>query len=157
MFVLPTIVLSYPIIFDISEGSVCLLSVVEPCIAPKVKGNKASKKLELVMEPRKCVFVYHYFNDPEFGFGHVRIQSWVPFNVFNCLNGCHWLERQLQKQGIGYVKDGNCFVRIDDIEAAQEQFNEQLKTDWSKLLNGLALGSCPALSQVLSPLEPEYY
>jgi hypothetical protein len=59
----------------INEGSVCLLSALEPCVAPQVKGNKASKKLELVMASRKCVFVYHYFNDPEFGFGHVRIQS----------------------------------------------------------------------------------
>src|SRR3989304_675363 len=141
----------------ITEGSICLLSVVEPCIAPMVKGNKASKKLELVMASRKCVFVYHYFNDPVFGFGHVRIQSWAPFNIFICLNGRHWLERQLQKQGIGYVKDGNCFVRIEDIAAAQVLLHEQLKTDWAKLLNGLALGSCPALSQVLRPLEPEYY
>ena len=141
----------------ITEGSICLLSVVEPCIAPMVKGNKASKKLELVMATRKCVFVYHYFNDPVFGFGHVRMQSWAPFNIFICLNGRHWLERQLQKQGIDYVKDGNCFVRIEDIAAAQVLLHEQLKTDWTKLLNGLALGSCPALSQILRPLEPEYY
>lgn len=141
----------------ITEGSICMFSVVEPCIAPMVKGNKSSKKLELVMASRKCVFVYHYFNDPMFGFGHVRIQSWVPFNIFICLNGRHWLERQLQKQGIGYIKDGNCFVHIEDIEAAQELLNEQLKTDWSKLLNRLALGSCPALSQVLHPWEPKYY
>jgi len=111
----------------ITEGSICLLSVVEPCIAPMVKGNKASKKLELVMATRKCVFVYHYFNDPVFGFGHVRMQSWAPFNIFICLNGRHWLERQLQKQGIDYVKDGNCFVRIEDIAAAQVLLHEQLK------------------------------
>ncbi|WP_419470345.1 hypothetical protein [Candidatus Kuenenia sp.] len=96
--------------------------------------------------------MYHYFNDPVFGFGHVRIQSWAPFNIFICLNGRHWLERQLQKQGIDYVKDGNCFVRIEDIAAAQVLLHEQLKTDWAKLLNGLALGSCPALSQILRPL-----
>ncbi|MBF8275836.1 MAG: hypothetical protein HW390_909, partial [Candidatus Brocadiaceae bacterium] len=60
-------------------------------------------------------------------------------------------------QGIDYVKDGNCFVRIEDIAAAQVLLHEQLKTDWAKMLNGLALGSCPALSQVLRPLEPEYY
>ena len=101
--------------------------------------------------------MYHYFNDPVFGFGHVRIQSWVPFNIFICLNGRHWLERQLRSKGIDYVKDGNCFVRIEDIGAAQVLLHEQLKTDWAKLLNGLALGSCPALSQVLRPLEPEYY
>jgi hypothetical protein len=141
----------------ITEGSICMLSVVEPCVAPMVKGNKASKKLELVMAPRKCVFVYHYFNDPEFGFGHVRMQSWLPFNIFICLNGRHWLQRQMDKQGIAYIKDGNCFPWIDDVEAAQVLFNEQLKTDWAKLLNGLAMGSCPALSQVLGSLEPEYY
>src|SRR4030067_3479596 len=37
----------------ITEGSICLLSVVEPCIAPMVKGNKASKKLGLVRGSRK--------------------------------------------------------------------------------------------------------
>ncbi len=141
----------------ITEGSICLLSVVEPCIAPRVKGNRASKNLELVMMPRKCVFVYHYFNDPVFGFGHVRIQSWLPLNIFICLNGRHWLERQLQSQGIDYVKDGNCFVEIEDIAAAQTLFNDQLKTNWEKLLNGLALKSCPVLSEILHPFEPEYY
>lgn len=141
----------------ITEGSVCLLSALEPCIAPQVKGNKARKKLEVVMAPRKCVFVYHYFNDPAFGFGHVRIQSWVPFNVFVCLNGRHWLERQLQKKGIGYIKDGNCFPWIEDIAAAQNLLDEQLKSDWAGLLNRLTLDSCPALPHVLHPLRPEYY
>ena len=141
----------------ITEGSICMLSVVEPCIAPMVKGNRASKKLELVMAPRKCIFLYHYFDDPLFGFGHVRLQSWVPFNVFVCLNGRHWLERQLQKKSIGYIKDGNCFPWIEDIEAAQVLMDKQLRTDWAKMLNRLALGSCPALSQVLQPLRPEYY
>jgi len=141
----------------IGKGSICLFSVVERCIAPMVKGNKASKKLEVVMAPRKCVWIYHYFDDPQFGFGHVRIQSWVPFNVFICLNGRHWLERQLQNNGIGYIKDGNCFPWIEDIEAAQAIMNKQLRAGWAKMLNRLAFGSCPALSQALRPLRPDYY
>lgn len=141
----------------IKEGSICMLRAVEPCIAPLVKGNRAAKKLELVMERRKCTFVYRYFNDPAFGFGHVRIQSWLPFNIFICLNGRHWLERQLQKQGIGYVKDGNCFPWIEDVAAAQKLLDEQLTTDWSTLLNKLSLDSCQALEQVLTPLHPEWY
>jgi hypothetical protein len=141
----------------ITEGSICMFSVVEPCIAPMVKGNKASKKLEVVMAQRKCIFVYHYFDDTVFGFGHVRIQSWLPFNVFICLNGRHWLERQMQKEQIGYIKDGNCFPWIGDIEAAQAIMNKQLRTDWTKMLNRLALGSCPGLSQVFRPLRPDYY
>lgn len=141
----------------ITEGSICMFSVVEPCIAPMVKGNKSSKKLELVMANRKCVWQYHYFNHPEFGFGHVRIQSWLPFNIFICLNGRHWLERQLQKHNIAYVKDGNCFPWIEDVETAQAIIDKQLCTDWSSLLNRLAFDSCPALLHVLEPLRPEYY
>jgi len=141
----------------ITQGSICLLSVVEPCTAPMVKGNKATQKLEVVMAPRKCVWLYHYFDDSVFGFGHVRLQTWVPFNVFICLNGRHWLERQLQKQGIAYRKEGNCFPWIEDVEAAQRLLDEQLQSHWTELLNDLALGSCPALSQVLQPLPPEYY
>jgi hypothetical protein len=141
----------------ITDGSICMFSVVEPCIAPMVKGNKAQKKLELVMAQRKCVFVYHYFDDPVFGFGNVRIQSWVPFNVFICLNGRHWLEKLLLKEGIGYIKDGNCFPWIEDIERAQYLFESQLRSDWKKLLNRLTLRSCPGLPDVLRPLRPDYY
>jgi len=141
----------------ITEGPICMFSVVEPCTAPMVKGNKAKKKLQLVMAQRKCVFVYHYFDDPVFGFGHVRLQSWLPFNVFICLNGRHWLERQLQQQGIGYIKDGNCFPWIEDIEAAQQLLYAQLKSNWTKMLNSLTFGSCPSLRQVFRPLRPDYY
>jgi hypothetical protein len=141
----------------IREGSICMLSAVEPCIAPMVKGNKAQRKLELVMAQRKCVFVYHYFDDPVFGFGHVRIQSWLPFNIFICLNGRHWLEKQLQKEGFGYIKDGNCFPWIEDIGTAQTLLNKQLETNWSQMLMELSLKSCPALAEVIRPLRPEYY
>jgi len=141
----------------ITEGSICLLSVMEPCVAPMVKGNKASKKLEVVMAPRKCVWLYHYFDDPQYGFGHVRIQSWVPFNVFICLNGRHWLERQMQAKGMEYGKDGNCFPWMADAAKAQRLMDRQLRSDWSGLLQGLTLGTCPALRQALWPLRPAYY
>jgi len=140
----------------ISTGPICLLSVVEQCIAPTVKGNRSTKKLELKMVPRKCVWLYHYFNHPEFGFGHVRLQSWAPFNIFICLNGRHWLERQLCKNNIAYVKDGNCFPWIEDIEAAQVLMDKQLETNWSDMLNGLVRDMCPDLNSIL-PLDPDYY
>jgi len=65
----------------------------------------------------------------------------LPFNVFICINGRHWLERQLQKSGIVYMKDGNCFPWIEDIEAAQAVMDRQLKTGWTKMLNRLAFDS----------------
>jgi hypothetical protein len=141
----------------ITEGSICMFSVVEPCVAPAVKGDRATKKLTLQMRPRKCVWIYHYFNDPEFGFGHVRLQTWLPLNVFICLNGRHWLERALRKNEIGYVKDGNCFPWIEDIRTAQELMDKQLESKWPVMLNRMALETCPELSNVIMPYHPEYY
>jgi len=140
----------------IQKGPICLLSVVEPCIAPTVKGNRALKTLELSMRQRKCVWLYYYFNDPTFGLGHVRLQSWLPFNVFIWLNGRHWLERQLQAHRIKYVKDGNCFPWIKDVSTAQKLMNQQLQTNWSEMLNTLTFQMCPDLQKALS-LPPDYY
>jgi hypothetical protein len=140
----------------ITTGPICLFSVVEQCISPTVKGNKSTKQLELKMVPRKCIWLYHYFNDPEFGFGHVRLQSWLPFNIFICLNGRHWLERQLLNHNISYTKDGNCFPWIADIKSAQELLDKQLKTNWSEMLNSLVNTAYSDLYSLL-PLDPYYY
>jgi len=140
----------------IKTGPICLFSVVEQCISPTVKGNRSTKKLELKMIPRKCIWLYRYFNHPEFGFGHVRLQSWLPFNIFICLNGRHRLERQLIKHNIAYTKDGNCFPWIEDIAAAQKLMDKQLETNWSDLLNGLVNDAYPDLYSLL-PLRPDYY
>jgi len=141
----------------ITEGSICMFSVVEPCISPRVRGDRATKKLTLEMCPRKCVWIYHYFNDAEFGFGHVRLQTWLPLNVFICLNGRHWLERSLQKNGIRYIKDVNCFPWIEDIQTAQKLMDKQLESNWPVMLNRMALGMCPELSDVIMPYRPDYY
>jgi len=140
----------------ITEGPICNFSVLEQCISPKIKGNKAAKKLEIKFISSKCVWLYRYFNHPDYGFGHVRLQSWFPFNIFICLNGRHWLERQLQNHHIAYVKDGNCFPWIEDVVAAQDMMNKQLESNWVEMLNSLVLDMCSDLHTIL-PLRPEYY
>jgi hypothetical protein len=140
-----------------ANGSICMFSAVEPCWSPLVKGNRQEQRLELEMGERKCVHVYHYFDDPQVGFGHVRLQTWLPFTVQICLNGRHWLEKQLQGEGIAYVKDGNCFPYIADLEAAQRLLDEQLRTAWPALLDRLLTATCPVMGEVLAPLEPAYY
>jgi hypothetical protein len=141
----------------ITNAPICQFSVVEPCIAPAVAGNKATRKLELNYRPRKCVFLYHYFDDPQVGFGHVRLQTWLPFTATLCLNGRHWLEKQLQRAGLDYVKDGNCFPWLQDVAAAQRLLDEQLQTDWPALLERLTLQACPGLGEILAPLDLNYY
>ena len=141
----------------VETGNICMFSVVEPCRAPLVRGNRSTKKLEIEMGQRKCVWVYHYWNDPVLGFGHTRLQTWLPLSATICINGRHWLERQLIREGIGHIKDGNCFPYIDDIQRAQEHMDEQLKTNWSDLLQGLLERNCPDLRTMLGPDSLNYY
>jgi hypothetical protein len=141
----------------VSDGPICMFSVVEPCVSPWVQGDRTTKKLELRMRHRKCVWIYYYFDHPECGFGHVRLQSWLPMNVNICLNGRHWLEKQLRRMGVPHVKDGNCFPWIGDIALAQRIMDAQLRTKWDTVLTGLTLEMCPSLVKAIHPLVPRYY
>jgi len=57
------------------EGSICMFSTVEMCVAPTVCPNRETKRLEVWILPRKCIFIYHYFDHPQVGFGHVWLQT----------------------------------------------------------------------------------
>ena len=141
----------------VDTGNLCMFSTVEPCSAPLLKGNKATKKLELHMAPRKCVWIYQYWNDEHLGFGHTRLQTWLPLSATICLNGRHWLERQLLRENIGYVKNGNCFVHLDDYAKAAELIEEQQRSKWPQLLEGLLARNCPDFNTVLGDYPLEYY
>ena len=60
--------------------------------------------LDLKIRQRKGLHHYHYLMHPQFGLCHVRVQTWVPFQVKVSLNGREWLARQMKAAGIGFVK-----------------------------------------------------
>lgn len=139
------------------DGSICLLSTLEMCVAPTICPNRETKQLEVRMLPRKCVFIYYYFDHPHVGFGHVRLQTWAPYTVTICLNGRHWLEKQLRAHKLDYFKADNCFPWISNVALAQELMDAQLKTNWPELLNGLVFKLCPSLPTLCAPFELRYY
>src|SRR5450759_4104185 len=55
----------------ITEGDVCALSTME--MAPTFQHDKT----DMGIRPRPCLAIYHYRMDPEFGWMHARIQTWV--------------------------------------------------------------------------------
>ena len=59
----------------ITEGIVCVFSVVEPCWSFQVRADHRTHRLEAIRRERKCVHHYLYLIDPEFGFMHVRVQA----------------------------------------------------------------------------------
>jgi hypothetical protein len=141
----------------IKEGLIAVLSCVEPCYSFEMRRNREEKKLELCYRPMKCLHYYHYYLDRRFGLIHTRTQSWFPFTVHVCLNGREWLAHQMDGAGIGYVKKDNCFLDIADLPAAQKLFDEQLRTDWPKLLDGLMRQANPAHDAMFASCSVPYY
>lgn len=119
----------------IREGLVCVLSCVEPCQTYALKKDAQRKHLLLVPAQRKCLYLYFYFVDREFGLMHVRLQTWLPMSIQICVNGREYLARRLDRAGIGYEKRDNCFARIDNLARAQQMMDELDRRPWAKFLN----------------------
>jgi hypothetical protein len=119
----------------IREGLVCVLSCVEPCQTYALRKDRQRKHLLLVPAERKCLYLYFYFVDREFGLIHVRLQTWLPMSIQVCVNGREYLARRLERAGIGYEKRDNCFARIDDLPRAQQMLDELDGRPWARFLN----------------------
>src|SRR5438309_9177227 len=63
----------------IQEGLICVLTVVEPCRTFSFRFEKG--KPFVASARRKCLFVYFYFMDPDFGLMHVKLQTWFPMQI----------------------------------------------------------------------------
>jgi hypothetical protein len=141
----------------VEDGLVCVLSCVEPCRSYDIHRNRETKHIELVQALRKCLHWYCYFLDPQLGLCHVRIQSWLPFNVHVCVNGREWLCRALAAAGIGFRRSDNCLVHVADVPTAQALLSRQPWANWQRLLNGLVRRACPALLELPGRKGPLSY
>ncbi len=141
----------------VKEGLIVLLTAVEPCWSYSLRGDRQSKEIHLVLERRKCTHLYHYYQHPEFGLSHVRVQTWFPFSVSVCLNGREWLARQMERAGISYEQQDNCFTKLGDPQRAQALLDQQLRSNWSDLLNPLLLQAHPLAPEIGRPINQGYY
>ena len=141
----------------IAEGLICVLRTVEPCLSYDIYRNRAIQRLELIKRQRKCLWIYHYWIDPRWGFMSARIQTWFPFDIFVCLNGREWLGRQMDQAGIGYRRVENCFPWIEDPEGAQRLMSGQPHTRWLRPLRQLSRMLNPAHGRIFRGLPIEYY
>jgi len=144
----------------IDSGPVALLTAVEPCWSYDIHRDRREKKLRLVSRPRKCLHLYHYRIDPELGFMHARLQTWLPFTLRVCVNGREWLARQMDRAGIGYVRRDNCFTAVSDVAGAQALLDGQLRSDWPGLLEAVRAAAHPAHEALWGPssaVPVDYY
>jgi hypothetical protein len=135
----------------ISSGLVCAISTLEPSPTFEHRGTRIIRRV------RPCHVLYQYQIHPQVGWMHARIQTWFPFNIQVGLNGREWLSRQMDKAGLKYQQQGNCFVWIQDYEQAQQLLNQQLETNWADLLNGFAAQLNPVHDSIFDLYPVSYY
>jgi hypothetical protein len=122
----------------ITQGLICIFSCLEPCQSFVIGKDRKAKKLYLKSAERKCLHLYFYFIDPEFGFMHIRLQTWLPFTIQVCINGRSWLAKQMDHAGIGYERHDNCFTHIDSMARAQQMFDRLTERKWVRWLQPFA-------------------
>ena len=75
----------------IENGLICVLSVLEPCRTFSFRSEKG--RPFVASARRKCLFLYYYFMDRDFGLIHVKLQTWFPLQIQVYVNGHEWLAR----------------------------------------------------------------
>jgi hypothetical protein len=141
----------------LTAGLIGIWSVVEPCLTYFVRRDREQKKLVLHLEPGKCLHYYFYFLHEQLGLLHLRLQTWFPFALHLCLNGRHWLARQLDQAGLGYVQRENCFTWLEDPAQTQTLARTQLQSSWPALLQPLVEQCHPHAPELCRPLALSYY
>ena len=121
----------------VTEGLVCVLSCVEPCHSFTIRRDREAKRLRLVRGERKCLHLYFYFVDRDFGLMHVRLQTWLPLTIQVCVNGRDWLARQLTKAGVAFTQVDNCLTAIADVSRAQTLADDVIDWPWERWLRRL--------------------
>ena len=138
---------------NITNGLICVFSILEQCQSFKLAYGK--DKPRIVSSNPRCLCLYFYFVDREFGFMHVRIQTWFPFVVQIYINGHEWLARKMDKHGLAYQQADNAFLSIEDPERAQRFADSMARKNWPLVLEAFAKRVNPLLNNLLAGMA--YY
>jgi hypothetical protein len=133
---------------NVTDGLVCVFSVLETCTSFAVVGNHKTHRLEVVPRKRKCLHLYWYLIHPEFGWMHVRIQTWAPYSIQIYVNGREWLCRQLSREGIEFERSDNKIIWLSDFEAAAKLNERFFHIDWPSALMPLVLMVNPLMDEL---------
>ena len=116
-----------------SDGLICVLKTLETCKTAKVFGADDGM-LAVKSCNTKCLHYYLYYQDKEFGFMFVKIQTWFPFNIQVYINGRELMKSVFSKNNISYECYDNSFTHLSDVAKAQKLAD---KFDSSKLCRQL--------------------
>ncbi len=135
----------------ITEGLVAVFSCLETCPTFRLRYGKGRPRLQ--RDFRRCLVLYFYFLDAEFGLLHVRLVTWFPLTVQVYVNGHEWLARALAKRQVAFQQRDNAFLSIGDNALAQQLADQLLRKKWPGFLNVLAKRCNPLLGDLLQGLS----
>jgi hypothetical protein len=144
---------------EIRTGLIGVWGCVERCQSFDIRSDKAAGRLVVESAVRKCQHYYFYYWHERFGFMHVRVQSWLPFNVWVCLNGREWLAQELSAAGLPFTRRENA-IRPEGPEArarAQAVLAAQVTHDWQRDLAALAQAVNPQHATLFDDFPLRYY
>ena len=130
-----------------AEGVACILTSVEQgrtfvSYTPRYVPPSGDPTYRLIHAARKrFLHYYFYLRDPVLGPMSLRVATFLPFTLACFLNGHSFLAQELARHGIGFRKDDNAFLAVDDLaalETAAERLTprliEQRCTYWAQRL-----------------------
>jgi hypothetical protein len=137
----------------IKEGLVCVFAQLEPCRTFSFRFQQGRPFVNSAR--RKCLHIYYYFLDREFGLIHVMVQTWFPMRMQVFVNGHNWLANKLAANGIRFSQCDNVFLWIEDIERAQRFADRLASVNWPSVLNRYARKINPLMGSLLGRMQ--YY
>lgn len=73
----------------------------------------------LAIQRSRFTHYYFYIRDEVLGPIIVRVASFFPFHATYWLNGHSFIQQELERKGVGFQKNDNAFLAVDDVEALQ--------------------------------------
>lgn len=138
---------------EVTNGLVCVFACNEVCQSFRLCYGKGRPRLTTT-KPR-CLCLYFYYVDREFGLLHIRLQTWFPFPIQIYLNGHEWLARKMDRHRMEYTKLDNAFVHIAEPARAQRFADRFVKKNFPRIFATLARRVNPLLKNLLAPMQ--YY
>jgi hypothetical protein len=140
---------------QLSSGLVCVLEAQE--LSPAILFVGRQEAPRVVDGQRLCQVFYFYHLDQEFGLTHLRLQGWFPFDIQVYLNGHHWLERQLLRDGVSFVRRDNALLDVSDPQRAQELADHFVRLKWKDVLGRWATRFNPLLRDVFKGMRYRWF
>jgi hypothetical protein len=141
----------------IEAGLIGVWGAVEGCRSFDLRSDKPRGLLLVEPAVRKCQHYYLYYQHPDFGLMHVRLQTWLPLNVWVCLNGREWLARALTTADIPFTRQANCLRAVEDLAAAQVLLDAQVTYPWEQALTALMGAITPPHCALGTTFPLHYY